>query len=141
MEPFISREGSTLSFNDSNDPGNDPDIPYTTHVDDTLSAFTGRVAGLATPALEGTPTMNRDARLSAPSADRLTLRFARGRSAPQIWRARRAGASSLFEAPVRIEGLGDFVEAPALSVGKARLSFQRQEGVGCRIFTVPKPAP
>ena len=128
MEPFISREGSTLSFNDSNDPGNDPDIPYTTHVDDTLSAFTGRVAGLATPALEGTPTMNRDARLSALSADRLTLRFARGRSAPQIWRARRAGASSLFE-------------APALSVGKARLSFQRPEGVGCRIFIVPKPAP
>ena len=71
MEPFISREGSTLSFNDSNDPGNDPDILYATHVDDTASAFAGHVATLATPALEGTPTMNRDERLSAPSADRV----------------------------------------------------------------------
>ena len=144
MKPFISRDGSTLSFDESNDPGNDTDIFDTTRVDDTTSAFAGRVAGLATPALEGTPTMNRDERFSALSADHLTrwfTRIASGSSAPRIWRARRAGASSALEAPVRIEGLGDFAEAPGLGAGESRLYFHREEGVGYRTFTVPTPAP
>jgi len=248
MEPFISRDGSTLFFNDSNDPSNNTDIFYATRVDDTTYAFAGRVAGLATPSLEGTPTMDRNGRFyfvttrdyaatsctlytaryaagaasgvavvdsicrhepgivnfdvdidaagtlmtfvdgrftgaampqaaelvmaawdgsrfvrlpdsaallaainrgglqyaPALSADRLTLWFTRlasGSSAPQIWRARRAAVSAAFEAPVHIEGLGDFVEAPALSAGETLLYFHRKEGTGYRIFTVPTPSP
>ena len=144
MKQFISRDGSTLSFDDSNDPGNDTDIFDTTRVDDTTSAFACSVAGLATPALEGTPTMNRDERFSALSADRLTrwlTRIASSSSAPRIWRARRAGASSALEAPVRIEGLGDFAEAPGLGAGESRLYFHREEGVGYRTCTAPTPAP
>ena len=144
MKPFTSRDGSTLFFSDSNDPGNDTDIFDTTRVDDTIYARAGRVTGLATPALQGTPTMDRDGRLSALSADRLTrwfTRIASGSSAPRIWRARRAGASSAFEAPMRIERLGDFAEALGFGAGESRLYFHRQEGVGYRTFSAPTPAP
>jgi hypothetical protein len=40
---------------------------------------------------------------------------------------------------VRIDGLGDFVEAPALSADEKLLYFYRKVGSGFRIFAVPTP--
>jgi len=81
--------------------------------------------------------MDRDGRFSALSADRLTRWFTRIASGSS---ARRAGASSALEAPVRIERLGDFAEAPGFGAGESRLYFHRQEGVGYRTFSAPTPA-
>ena len=63
----------------------------------------------------------------------------RHRDLPQIWRARRASATVPFDAPVRIDGLGDFVEAPALSADEKLLCFRRKVGTGFRLFAVETP--
>ena len=78
----------------------------------------------------------------ALSADHLTLWFTRvasvsGGEAPQIWRARRASEAQPFDAPVRFEGLGDFVEGPALSTDERLLYYHRRIGSGFRLFAVP----
>ena len=44
-----------------------------------------------------------------------------------------------FDAPVRIDGLGDFVEAPAPSADEKLLYFHRKVGAGFRIFAVETP--
>jgi hypothetical protein len=80
----------------------------------------------------------------ALSADQLTLWFTRlaavsGGALPQIWRARRSTAAAPFDAPVRIDGLGDFVEAPALSADEKLLFLHRKLGDGFRIFAVTTP--
>ena len=249
MEPFISRDGRFLLFNNSNDPGTDTDLHFARRIDDLHWTYGGRVAGANTAVLEGTPTMDRSGRLffvslrsyaqtactihsaqfvdgaasdvqlvdsicrhepgvvnfdvdidpsgalltfvdshfggsglpqdavlvmarwngaqfvrsadsattlaavnagtalqyaPALSADHLTLWFTRlasasGRDLPQIWRARRASESVPFEAPVRIDGLGEFVEAPALSADEKLLYFHRKVGAGFRIFAVEAP--
>jgi hypothetical protein len=247
MEPFVSRDGRFLLFNNSNDPGLDTDLLYARRGDDALHwTYAGPIAGANTTALEGTPTMDRDNRLFfvstrsyaktactihsaqfadgtasgvelvdsicrhepgivnfdvdidasgtvltfvdshfgrngqpkdavlvmahrdgmhfvrdadsarvlaavnsdalqyAPclSADHLTLWFTRvaslgGPESPQIWRARRSIESVPFGAAERFEGLGDFVEAPALSPDEKLLYFHRRVGNGFRIFAVP----
>jgi hypothetical protein len=247
MEPFVSRDGRFLLFNNSNDPSVDTDLLYARRGDDALHwVYAGPVAGVNTTALEGTPTMDRDNRLFfvstrsyaktactihsaqfdagtaskvelvdsicrhepgvvnfdvdvdasgavltfvdshfgrngqpqdavlvladrdgarfvrdadsaailaavngaglqyAPclSADHLTLWFTRvasvtGGHSPQIWRARRSLGTAPFEPPVRLEGLGDFVEAPALSPDEKLLYFHRRVGNGFRVFAMP----
>jgi hypothetical protein len=246
MEPFVSRDGRFLLFNNSNDPRNDTDLFYARRVDDFHWTYVGPIGGVNTPALEGTPTMDRDqrlffvstrsyartsctihtarfddgrasdvqlvdsicrhepgivnfdvdidasgtlmtfvdsrfgrngqpqdavlvmarrdgarfvrdadsARLLAPvngpglqyapclSADHLTLWFTRvgsvsGADSPQIWRARRSVETVPFDAPVRFEGLGDFVEAPALSPDEKLLYFHRRTASGFRLFVAP----
>jgi len=249
MEPFVSRDGRFLLFNNSNDPATNTDLHFATRVDELHWTYGGPIAGANTAALEGTPTMDRagqlyfvslrsyaqtactihsahfvagaasDVRLvdsvcrhepglvnfdvdvdasgtvmtfvdshfganglpqdavlvqarwngsqfvrsadsagvlaavnagtalqyaPALSADQLTLWFTRlasvtGGAMPQIWRARRAAASAPFDAPFRIDGLGDFVEAPALSADEKLLYFHRQVGSGFRIFAVAVP--
>jgi hypothetical protein len=81
----------------------------------------------------------------ALSADHLTLWFTRlaapgGAALPQIWRARRSAESLPFEAPLRIAGLGEFVEGPALSADEKLLYFHRQLGSGFAIFAVEVPS-
>jgi len=249
MEPFVSRDGRFLLFNNSNDPGTNTDLHFARRVDDLRWTYGGLVAGANSAVLEGTPTMDRNGWLyfvslrsyaqssctvhsaqfddgnaadvqlvdsicrhepgvvnfdvdidasgtvltfvdahfggnglpqdavlvmarwngtqfvrsadsatvlaainagtalqyaPALSADHLTLWFTRlaspsGRDVPQIWRARRASESMPFDAPVRIDGLGDFVEAPALSADEKLLYFHRKVGTGFRIFAVETP--
>jgi hypothetical protein len=249
MEPFVSRDGRFLLFNNSNDPAANTDLHFARRVDDLRWTYGGPIGGANTATLEGTPTMDRAGRLffvsvrsyaqtactihsaqfadgvasdvrlvdsicrhepgvvnfdvdidasgtvltfvdshfgsnglpqdavlvmarwdgtqfvrrgdsavvlaavnradalqyaPALSADHLTLWFTRvasvtGRDSPQIWRARRASESAPFETPVRIDGLGDFVEAPALSADEKLLYFHRKVGAGFRIFAVETP--
>jgi hypothetical protein len=249
MEPFVSRDGRFLLFNNANDPATDTDLHFASRVDDFHWTYGGPIAGVNTASLEGTPTMDRSGRLyfvslrsyaqtactihsaqfaagtasdvqlvdsicrhepgvvnfdvdvdasgtvmtlvdshfgsngqpqdavlvvarwngsqfvrsgdsasvlasvnsgtalqyaPALSADHLTLWFTRvasvsGSDSPQIWRARRAIESAPFGAPVRIDGLGDFVEAPALSADEKLLYFHRKVGTGFRLFAVETP--
>lgn len=242
MEPFISRDGRYLLFNNSNDPHTNTDLFYAVRKSDLEYVYAGPVRGINTPALEGAPTMDRTGTLyfvstrsyaqtsctiysaqfkagqvSAPrlldsiclhqpsivnfdvditpdgeyltfvdsrfdaaaqpqtaqlvmaerqgagfvrlknssallatvntgrlqyapalSANRLELWFTRLDSSggpPQIWRARRATPNAPFGPPQRLEGLGDFVEGPALSADEKRLYFHRKVGSSFRIFT------
>ncbi len=247
MEPFVSRDGHFLLFNNSNDPASNTDLLYARRGSDDLHwTYAGPVAGVNTPALEATPSMDRQGRLYfvstrsyaqtsctihsarfdagnvsdvrlvdsicrhepgivnfdvdvdasgtiltfvdsrfgpngqprtallvmatwdgtrfvrnadsagvlaavnggvlqyAPtlSADHLTLWFTRvasvsGSDPPQIWRARRRSESAPFDAPARVRGLGDFVEAAALSADEKLLYFHRRIGTGFRIYAVP----
>jgi hypothetical protein len=247
MEPFVSRDGRYLLFNNANDPAANTDLHYARRGGDDLHwIYAGPVAGVNTPALEATPSMDRSGRLYfvstrsyaqtsctihsarfdagsasdvqlvdsicrhepgivnfdvdvdasgtvltfvdsrfgsngqprtaslvmatwngtrfvrnadsasvlaavnegvlqyAPtlSADHLTHWFTRvasvtGSGAPQIWRARRRSPSAPYEAPVRLKGLGDFIEATALGADEKLLYFHRRVGTGFRIFAVP----
>ena len=249
MEPFVSRDGRFLLFNNSNDPGTNTDLHFARRIDDLRWSYGGLVAGANTAVLEGTPTMDRTGRLffvsvrsyaqtsctvhsaqfddgatsdvqlvdsicrhepgvvnfdvdidasgtvltfvdshfgstglpqdavlvmarwngtrfmrsadsatilaavnagaalqyaPALSADHLTLWFTRlasasGRDLPQIWRARRSSETVPFDTPIRIDGLGGFVEAPALSPNEKLLYFHRKVGTGFRIFAVETP--
>jgi len=248
MEPFVSRDGKFLLFNNSNDPGTDTNLHFARRVDDLHWTYGGLVAGANSAMLEGTPTMDRSGRLffvslrsyaqtsctvhsaqfdgvasgvqlvdsicrhepgvvnfdvdidpsgtvltfvdshfasnglpqdatlmmarwngtqfvrsadsatilaavnagtalqyaPALSADHLTLWFTRlaspsGRDLPQIWRARGSSETVPFDAPVRIDGLGDLVEAPAPSADEKLLYFHRKVGTGFRIFAVETP--
>jgi hypothetical protein len=40
---------------------------------------------------------------------------------------------------MRIDGLGDLVEAPALSADEKLVSFHRKVGAGFRIFAIAAP--
>lgn len=55
MEPFISRDGAYLFFNDF---GPDKDIFYATYVDDTTFQFMGAITSINTSAVDGVPTMD-----------------------------------------------------------------------------------
>jgi hypothetical protein len=249
MEPFVSRDGRFLLFNNSNDPASNTDLHFARRVDALHWTYGGPVGGVDTAALEGTPTMDASGRLyfvstrsyaqtactihsarfadgaasdvqlvdsvcrhepgvvnfdvdvdasgnvmtfvdshfgsngqpkdallvmarwngaqfvrsadsdavlaavnaggalqyaPALSADLLTLWFTRvadvsGTTSPQIWRAQRASETTPFESPVRIDGLGDFVEAAALSADEKLVYFHRKVGTGFRIFAVDAP--
>ena len=55
MEPFISRNGTHLFFNNFVP---NKDLFYATYVDDTTFEFKGAIGALNTPAVEGAPTMD-----------------------------------------------------------------------------------
>jgi hypothetical protein len=59
MEPFVSRDGRYLFFNNLNDPSVNTDIHYAERIDDLSFRYRGPVQGINTPALEGVPTMDR----------------------------------------------------------------------------------
>jgi hypothetical protein len=249
MEPFVSRDGRFLLFNNSNDPATNTDLHFARRIDALHWSYGGTIAGVNTAALEGTPTMDASGRLyfvstrsyaqtactihsarfadgnandvrlvdsicrhepgvvnfdvdvdasgtvltfvdshfnnrgqpqdavlvmahwdgtrfvrdadsaivlaavnaggalqyaPALSADRLTLWFTRvddvsGRFSPQIWRARRASENAPFDAPMKIAGLGDFVEGPALAADERLVYFHRKVGNGFRVFAVATP--
>lgn len=60
MEPFITRDGRYLFFNNSNDPTVNTNLHYAQRIDDLTFEYKGEIAGVNTPALEGVPTMDRD---------------------------------------------------------------------------------
>lgn len=57
MEPFISRDGGTLFFNDAGGI-TEKDIFYANFVDSTTFAFQGPISEINTPAVDGVPTMD-----------------------------------------------------------------------------------
>ena len=63
MEPFITRDGQYLLFNNLNHPSENTDLHYAERVDDLTFRYLGRIAGVNTEALEGVPAMDRDNRL------------------------------------------------------------------------------
>jgi len=61
MEPFISRDGQVLFFNNRNEPAEQTDIHFATRVDDLTFTYAGRLAGAyEEETLDGVPTMDRD---------------------------------------------------------------------------------
>ena len=60
MEPFISRDGKYLFFNNKNDPKTNTDLYYAVRVADDKFRFGGEIEGVNTPALEGVPSMDRN---------------------------------------------------------------------------------
>lgn len=60
MEPFITRDGRYLFFNNSNDPSANTNLHYAERINDLTFEYKGEVAGVNTQALEGVPTMDKN---------------------------------------------------------------------------------
>jgi hypothetical protein len=63
MEPFLTRDGRYLLFNNSNDPAVDTNLQYAERIDDLRFVYKGEIDGVNTPALEGVPTIDRNGTL------------------------------------------------------------------------------
>jgi Tol biopolymer transport system component len=59
MEPFISRDGKYLFFNNSNDPDVDTNLHWAERIDDLTFQYKGEIGGVYTTALEGVASMDR----------------------------------------------------------------------------------
>ena len=60
MEPFLSRDGKTLFFNNRNDPPETTDLHWASRVDDLHFRYGGLVSGANSSALDGVPSMSAD---------------------------------------------------------------------------------
>ena len=60
MEPFLTRDGRYLLFNNRNDPSVDTNIYFAERVDDLHFVFRGEVRGANSKALDGVPSVSRD---------------------------------------------------------------------------------
>jgi hypothetical protein len=81
MEPFLSRDGKILFFNNLNDPKVNTDLYWAERVDDLTFQFKGEVGGVNTPALEGVASLDRDGMfyfVSPRSYDRTASTLYRG---------------------------------------------------------------
>ncbi|KAF0178302.1 MAG: hypothetical protein FD160_2324 [Caulobacteraceae bacterium] len=58
MEPFLSRDGATLFFNNRNSPPDKTDLHWAERVDDLTFRYRGRVEGANSPKLDGVATMS-----------------------------------------------------------------------------------
>lgn len=58
MEPFMSRDGNYLFFNNRNVPTVNTNLHWARRVDDLTFDYMGEIEGVATPDLEGVPTMD-----------------------------------------------------------------------------------
>jgi hypothetical protein len=63
MEPFLTRDGRVLLFNNSNDPASQTDLHWAERIDDTTFAWRGRLQGVNTDALEGVPSTDNQGQL------------------------------------------------------------------------------
>ena len=63
MEPFMSRDGSLLLFNDRNDPGTDTNLYYAKRINDTAFQFEGEIKGANSDALDGVASMDQEQNL------------------------------------------------------------------------------
>lgn len=59
MEPFISRDGRHLFFNNSNAPGVNTNLHYAERITDVTFAYKGEAGGANSEALDAVPTMDR----------------------------------------------------------------------------------
>ena len=60
MEPFVSRDGTTLFFNNNNSPGDKTDLHYADARQNGTFVYRGLVGGANSQKLDGVPTMDRD---------------------------------------------------------------------------------
>ncbi|MCM3873835.1 MAG: hypothetical protein ND895_24365 [Pyrinomonadaceae bacterium] len=60
MEPFITRDGRYLFFNNSNDPSVNTNLHYAERVNDVTFTYNGEIKGVNTEVLEGVPSMDRN---------------------------------------------------------------------------------
>lgn len=60
MEPFVTRDGRFLLFNNLNHPSENTDLHWAERVDDLTFTYRGTITGVNTAALEGVPAMDRD---------------------------------------------------------------------------------
>lgn len=58
MEPFVTRDGRFLLFNNRNDPRTNTNLHFAARVDDLTFEYRGEVKGVNTPALEGVPSID-----------------------------------------------------------------------------------
>lgn len=58
MEPFISRDGQYLFFNNSNDRNTNTNLHYAKRISDTAFTYVGEVAGANSPKLDGVVSMD-----------------------------------------------------------------------------------
>lgn len=103
MEPFLSRDGRVLLFNNRNAPPDRTDLRWARRIDDTTFRYAGLVEGANSPALDGVPTLSADGRLCFISvrAYRETL----GTVFCADWRDGRSGPPQLqADASPRIPG-------------------------------------
>jgi hypothetical protein len=63
MEPFLTRDGRYLLFNNRNDASENTNLHWAQRVDDLTFSYLGEIQGVNTPALEGVPSMDRDGNL------------------------------------------------------------------------------
>jgi len=59
MEPFITRDGRYLLFNNSNDPSVDTNLHYAERIDDLTFQYKGEITGANSAALDAVATMDR----------------------------------------------------------------------------------
>jgi hypothetical protein len=59
MEPFISRDGKDLFFNNLNEPNVNTNLHWAERIDELHFKYRGELQGVNTPALEGVPSMDR----------------------------------------------------------------------------------
>ena len=58
MEPFLSRDGRYLFFNNSNDPAAETDLHYAERVDDLTFRYLGEVPGVNSPKMDAVASMD-----------------------------------------------------------------------------------
>jgi len=63
MEPFLTRDGHDLLFNNRNEPSENTNLHWAQRVDDLTFSYLGEIPGVNTAALEGVPSMDRDGNL------------------------------------------------------------------------------
>jgi hypothetical protein len=63
MEPFFTRDGRYLMFNNLNDPTENTNLHYAERKDDLTFEYKGEIKGVNTAALEGVPSMDKDGML------------------------------------------------------------------------------
>jgi len=59
MEPFITKDGRYLLFNNKNDPRIDTKLHFAERIDDLTFRYRGEIEGVNTRALEGVPSLDR----------------------------------------------------------------------------------
>ena len=63
MEPFITKDGRYLLFNNRNDPRTNTNLHFAARVDDLTFQYRGEIRGVNTPVLEGVPSLDREGNL------------------------------------------------------------------------------
>lgn len=58
MEPFLTKDGRFLLFNNQNDPSVNTNLHFAERIDDLHFAYRGEIKGVNTAALEGVPSMD-----------------------------------------------------------------------------------
>jgi hypothetical protein len=84
MEPFLTRDGKYLFFNNLNESNVNTNLHWAVRIDDLHFKYRGEIQGVNTPALEGVPSMDRQGNfyfVSNRSYDQTASTLYRGRFA------------------------------------------------------------